>query len=853
MATQSGTQSLVDTKITLIKKSGPGVLIGLVEQVSKNGYVDFSGLQFELPGQYVISVISDSDTIENTEISITVLPQDDVIAQDDKAATEQKAIEGTRPIITQIDKPSVKLSPIEFDGTDQKHDNEVAVGLGFTPFFWYNGYQVSDRDISSLNLYYEGILPKVSIIFIDSVGFMKKDGFPLDDAKFELFLNSGSKNLKSIHLKFKLENFQENKGKSYTIIGTLDLKDFYKIAFKSYRGTSFEVLRKISGELELGFNSNITNTVDNMNWVNNGKLSKDFFSNIINHSYISDTSYVLGYIDFYYCFNYVDIEKEWLRDISTDVGLNSTGINHLNNESDKDKIEQLILTNDKSVNTSPFYFSSYKLNNNSTQISLTKGYFTRSKVYDSISKQFLIFDVNSQTSDGSKTHILKGASNDTKDITENYRTNYSGKMDTENVHKNYYYSETQNKVNLDNLVRISVDITLPNPNFNLYKFMKIQLVFVNPMSSPTNDEVIQSRLSGEWVIVDIGYTWVKGKLTQALNLVRKEIGKTPDEIESDKNKSTGSPEVNTENNENPIINSDVTGYTQSVVLPPDEGTFIFGEEQDTTVLNAEYIEGDFYGQPESELLIEEGIVDVSSLNDIKGYDPEYPDEDLSTDTSKYVIPKNKKQNIDAIKKAMTNKGITNKYTQAAILAIISKESAFIPRSESSYVKTDASRIKSVFKKMRQYSDSEVDVIKRNPKQFFDIIYGGIYDNSSTDGYKYRGRGFNQLTFKSWYSYMKTKTGYDLISNPDLLNTIDVASAVVVEYFIKNFKSISNDNKLNYNTSGNINDFKTLKDAVGALYHANAGWGHSIASIKKDVTGGRQKAFDASKALYNSLV
>ncbi len=213
--TQSGTQSIVNTKITLIKKSGPGVLIGLVEQISKNGYVDFSGLQFELPGEYIISIISDSDIVENTEITITVLPQDDVIGQDDKGV-EQKPIEGTRPIIAQIDKPSVKLNPIEFDGTDQRHDNEVAVGLGFTPFFWYNGYQVSDRDISSLNLHYDGIIPKVSIIFIDSLGFMKKDGFPLDDAKFELFLNSGSKNLKSIHLKFKLENFQENKGKCYT-------------------------------------------------------------------------------------------------------------------------------------------------------------------------------------------------------------------------------------------------------------------------------------------------------------------------------------------------------------------------------------------------------------------------------------------------------------------------------------------------------------------------------------------------------------------------------------------------------------------------------------------------------------
>jgi hypothetical protein len=47
---------------------------------------------------------------------------------------------------------------------------------------------------------------------------------------------------------------------------------------------------------------------------------------------------------------------------------------------------------------------------------------------------------------------------------------------------------------------------LPNPNFNLYKFMKIQMIFVNKMSSPSNDEIVQSRLTGEWLITDIGYS-----------------------------------------------------------------------------------------------------------------------------------------------------------------------------------------------------------------------------------------------------------------------------------------------------------------------------------------------------------
>jgi hypothetical protein len=304
-----------------------------------------------------------------------------------------------------------------------------------------------------------------------------------------------------------------------------------------------------------------------MNWVNHGIVFKDFLAGIINHSYISDTSYVLGYIDFYYCFNYVDIEKEWLRDISNDVGISSTGINNLSQDSEKERIEKMILTNDKSTNSSPFHFSSYKLTNNSTKVSTTKGHFTTTKSYDSISKQFLVFDVDSQSGDQSKNISLKGAPGDGNAMMENFRTKYSGKMDTENVHKNYYYSETQNQVNLDNMVRITVDLVLPNANFNLYKFQKIEIAFINQKNGPSNPDVNQSRISGEWMIIDIAYNWNGSKLSQEVKCVRKELSKTPEEIKEDVNNTSAKPEVNTQNNENP------TSATQSAPtntsLPPN--------------------------------------------------------------------------------------------------------------------------------------------------------------------------------------------------------------------------------------------------------------------------------------------
>ena len=60
-----------------------------------------------------------------------------------------------------------------------------------------------------------------------------------------------------------------------------------------------------------------------------------------------------------------------------------------------------------------------------------------------------------------------------KSFEENYRTKYLGRVDMDNVHENYIYSEIQNRVNLDNLVKITADLELPQANYNLYKYQKI--------------------------------------------------------------------------------------------------------------------------------------------------------------------------------------------------------------------------------------------------------------------------------------------------------------------------------------------------------------------------------------------
>ena len=274
-------------------------------------------------------------------------------------------------------------------------------------------------------------------------------------------------------------------------------------------------------------------------------------------------------------------------------------------------------------------------------------------------------------------------------------------------------------------------------------------------------------------------------------------------------------------------------------------------------LDPEYSEVGFTGDEEEALVLQKSddflVINSESTNSLKGYDPENPDDSLSTNSdSKYPISKNTDSNIKKIIKVAKESGVTNEYAIAAMLAICKKESGFIPQSEASWSGTAASRIKSVFSKFRNYTEDEINNIKKNNKAFFDIVYGGMYGNSSNEGHKYRGRGLNQITFRGNYKKYKQLSGYDIINDPDLLNTIDVAAKCLVEYFKTNFKSAPSSIKSKYNFSS-INSFDNLDDAIGAFYHANAGFGTSYSKIVADVTGGRAKAFRYVGPLYNTYL
>lgn len=202
-----------------------------------------------------------------------------------------------------------------------------------------------------------------------------------------------------------------------------------------------------------------------------------------------------------------------------------------------------------------------------------------------------------------------------------------------------------------------------------------------------------------------------------------------------------------------------------------------------------------------------------------------------------------KQNASILIQRCIVKGITNHFSQGAILSIALKESNLnFAANEISYSKTSNDRIRTIFSKTKSLKDEALSSLKMNTKLFFDFVYDGIIGNKSGDGYKFRGRGYNQLTGRGNYRANGKKIGYDLEFNPDLLSTNAVVAAdSLIQYFKDTFETAKRLGKLaQYNSTG-INDFKNTTDSLGAFYHANAGWGKTKAQIVADPTGGLAKS------------
>lgn len=140
------------------------------------------------------------------------------------------------------------------------------------------------------------------------------------------------------------------------------------------------------------------------------------------------------------------------------------------------------------------------------------------------------------------------------------------------------------------------------------------------------------------------------------------------------------------------------------------------------------------------------------------------------------------QNKELFQKAMNDSKIQDPQMRAAMAAVAEGESGFKMGAEKSYAGTSNDRIRSIFKsKTNRMNDAELTELKKNPEKFFNHVYGGQLGNAKDEGYKFRGRGFIQLTGKGNYEKYGKMAGVDLVKNPELLDDPAIAARVSVEY------------------------------------------------------------------------
>jgi len=114
------------------------------------------------------------------------------------------------------------------------------------------------------------------------------------------------------------------------------------------------------------------------------------------------------------------------------------------------------------------------------------------------------------------------------------------------------------------------------------------------------------------------------------------------------------------------------------------------------------------------------------------------------------------------------------------MAQIQAECGFKPRSEN--LNYRASTLRRVFPTRVRSDAFAQELVAAGPAAIGNTLYGNRYGNAQNEGYKYRGRGLIQLTFKGNYETYGPKAGHpEIVENPDLVNDPEIAVRIACAY------------------------------------------------------------------------
>ena len=478
-------------------------------------------------------------------------------------------------ILTVIE-PTIELDKVKFPSYGEGEGNEKAnTSIDYNVLVSINNYTFTDDNIKSLKLSVNSKIPTLDLVLMDSEGLFKTDTYPRDGDVISIRLGARQKETyKDIRIDFDIidvnspnANPQDpgGAGIKYTFSGRMKVPGLYADISKSFgKGTSLDHMESIANELKLGLATNIDSADDEMNLFIAYDSINDILGDLVDHSYVDDDSFQTWSIDPYYYINYVNMNslmesEETLEDALAALDV---AVIDMPTETDTDNTQNikhpLILSSHNKYSGTSMHITKHSLKNNAGSNLKKNGYKQIMKFYENDSSEGMVsFDVEPLSSKQMKDieEPMRGRRGEDR-YKQEVKTKWMGRKnadpETSNIHLNYEFAAIQNKQNLDEVGKMTLELELATINPGLHRYQKIPIIiFKEGADEIAADKVIKDKkkedgfdvpddstedvpqastvvadefLSGYYVIGGIEYIYKEGypSVSQKLTLLRRE-------------------------------------------------------------------------------------------------------------------------------------------------------------------------------------------------------------------------------------------------------------------------------------------------------------------------------------------
>lgn len=153
----------------------------------------------------------------------------------------------------------------------------------------------------------------------------------------------------------------------------------------------------------------------------------------------------------------------------------------------------------------------------------------------------------------------------------------------------------------------------------------------------------------------------------------------------------------------------------------------------------------------------------------------------------------------ALLRAAYGSGITSTRELANFMAQVGHESSGLTRLEEGFRYTKSSsqvssKVRSALRAGPEaLEEARLEALRGRPERLAELMYGDRMGNDAPgDGYRYRGRGYIQLTGKNQYRDAGEALGLDLVRNPELAADPENATRIATWYWQRNVPEAARD-------------------------------------------------------------